>query len=278
MWTDPRFTQWKRGPCIPGVLHRVIEDLQRYYQQPIQAIAEQYWSLRDQETVALEPSAHAVAEIYRTTDRYVYESSYFETFAEYQWYFETVRLAGQQFHLSPVLDFGGGAGGLTLNLLLAGLACDYLDVPGPTSAYARWRLERHGYLAHTLDATQPLPRAHYQAIVTLDVFEHLPDLRGTLNALVQALAPGRWLISKSTFAPGDPLHLPQNMRYADFQTFNALLAEFGLTYRGRLRPDPLSELWFKWWHVPKVCRVWLDPKPKFGGRFVVHRNSASQNF
>ncbi len=210
-------------------------------------------------------------EIYQTTDRYIYESSYFEAFAEYQWYFKMIRQACVQFRVEPVLDFGGGAGGLALTLGLAGVSCDYADVPGPTSAYARWRLPRHGCVSHVLDATHPLPRARYQAIVTLDVFEHLPDLRRTLGALIEALAPGGWLISKSTFAPDDPLHLPQKMVYANFQAFNALLGECGLRYRGRLRPDPFSELWFKWGYVPSIWRIRLDPKPKFGGRFVVHQ-------
>ena len=264
--------EWKRGGAyVPDVLQRVIDDLQRYYQQPIKVIAERYWSLRHAEATSQTLAAHTVAEIYQTTDQYVYESSYFEAFAEYQWYFEIVRRACTQFRFAPVLDFGGGAGGLALTLSLAGIPCDYADVPGPTSAYARWRLTHHGCSTTVLDATRPLPRARYRAIVTLDVFEHLPDLRATLRALVQVLAPGGWLISKSTFAPDDPLHLPQNMIYADIQTFNALLAEFGFAYRGRLRPDPFSELCFRWWQVPKIWRVQLDPKQKFGGRFVAHQ-------
>lgn len=269
-WTDHRFSEWKRGRYVPKALQRVVEDLQQYYHQPIETIANNYWSVRDHERGS-NTALNDVMEIYHTTDRYIYESSYFEAFTEYQWYFETIRQACVQFRVEPVLDFGGGAGGLALTLGLAGVACDYADVPGPTSAYARWRLQRHGCVSHVLDATHPLPRARYRAIVTLDVFEHLPDLRRTLGALIEALAPGGWLISKSTFAPDDPLHLPQNMVYANFQTFNALLAECGLRYRGRLRPDPLAELWFKWGHAPSIWRIRLDPKPKFGGRFVVHQ-------
>ena len=274
-WVDPRFTEWKRGGSVPRVLERVIDDLEQYYQQPIQAIADRYWQGRDQATTVVNPSAQALAEVYGATNQYIYESSYFETLAEYQWYFDTVRCTCQQFRRFPVLDFGGGAGGLTLALSAAGIACDYADMPGTTSRYTAWRLQRHGVPASVLDATRLLPRARYLAIVTLDVFEHLPNLRGTLAQLVQALAPGGWLISKSTFSPGDPLHLPQNMVYADIRVFNELLAEFGLTYRGRLRPDPLSELQCKQWHRPTVWRVWLDPKPKFGGRFVVHERGRS---
>jgi 2-polyprenyl-3-methyl-5-hydroxy-6-metoxy-1,4-benzoquinol methylase len=252
-----------------------VDDLQAYYRRPIQAIADGYWRLRERDSQPLDPSSEAVAAFYQTTDRYVYESSYLEALAEYQWYFETIRCACAQYRRAPVLDFGGGAGGLTLTLALAGLSCDYADVPGPTFDYVRWRLARHQCASQMRAATEPLPGATYQAIVALDVFEHLVDLRGTLTELAGALVPGGWLISKSTFSPDDPYHLPQNMIYATFDVFNRLMGECGLTYQGRLRPDPLSELRFRWWHQPRILRVRLDPKPKVGGRFVVHQRQPS---
>jgi len=271
LWTDPRFDQWKQGRYVPRCLKRSIDDLEAYHREDIRAIADRYWEKREREERALtDPNAEA-AHYYETTDRYVYESSYFETYAEYQWYFETVRRACAQFRKAPVLDFGGGAGGLALTLSLAGIPCDYADIPGPTSEFVRWRLKRHGCASRVLDATQPLPAGRYAAIATLDVFEHLGDLKRTLAQLTQALAPGGWLISKSTFAPDDPFHLPQNLVYADIRVFNRLLDEMGLTYLGRVRPDPVSEQAFKWWQRPRIWRVWLDPKPKFGGRFTVHQ-------
>ena len=272
MWIDQRFSEWKGGTYVPSALRRVTQDLEQHYQEPIEAIAQRYWAMRDREASASPVPSNQVGEIYASTDRYLYESSYFEALAEYQWYFAIVRRACAQYRKTPVLDFGGGAGGFTLALSQR-LPCDYADVPGPTLEYARWRLARHQRSSNTLDATQPLPRERYGAIVTLDVLEHLTDLRATLQQLVAALRRGGWLITKSTFAPGDPLHLPQNFPYADFQTFNRLLADFGLTYRGRLRADPISEWRFRAFHAPQVWRVWLDPKPKFGGRFVVHQRS-----
>ena len=272
-WTDHRFAQWKGGSYVPAAWRRAVEDLQHYYQQPIDAIAQRYWSARDQED-GQAPTAvaqDAIDAMYQTTDRYIYECSYFEAMTEYQGYFELVRRACTQFCWTPVLDFGGGAGGMTLALSLGGVFCDYADVPGPTSDYARWRFQRHAGAARVLDATHALFRERYGAIVTLDVFEHLPDLPSAVGRLVEGLAPGGWLITKSTFAPGDPMHLPQNMIYADIHQFNRLLAECGLTYRGRLRADPLSEWRVKQPGRPRVWWAWLDPKPKFGGRFVVHQ-------
>ncbi len=270
-WVDTRFAQWKPGRSLANVRRRVADDLEAYDHEPIEAIATRYWSARDREAAAPQPSTQDVMAVYETTDRYVYESSYFETLAEYQRYFETIRRACVQWGLGPVLDFGGGAGGLTFALASAGISCDYADVPGPTSDYARWRFQRYALRAQVLDATQPLPSGRYHAIVTLDVFEHLPDLRQVVGQLVEALMPGGWLISKSTFAADDPLHLPQNLVYADIRLFNQFLAGMGLVYGGRLRPDPLSESWFKWCGWPGVWRVWRDRQPKFGGRFVMHQ-------
>lgn len=270
-WTDPRFAAWKTGPMVAPMLRRVVDDLETYYHRPAPEIAAAYWQSRSHEESAAPPAGSGVEAYYRTVDRYIYESSYFEAFAEYQRYFETVRMACRGFRRMRVLDFGGGAGGMTLALSLGGCACDYADIPGPTLEFAKWRLARYGCSSQVLDATRPLPQATYDAIVTLDVFEHLTDLKQTLEALVKALVPGGWLISKSTFSPDDPLHLPQNMVYADIRVFNRLLEEWGLSYRGRLRPDVLSEQWFHWAGFHRMLSVWLDRKLKFGGRFVVHQ-------
>ena len=256
---------------VPSILHRVVGDLEAYYRRSAQEIAAAYWQSRCHEENEAPPAAGGVEAYYRTVDRYVYESSYFEAFAEYQRYFETVRMACRRFRRLRVLDFGGGAGGITLALSRGGCSCDYADIPGPTLDFAKWRLARYGCSSQVLDATQPLPAATYDAIVTLDVFEHLIDLKQTLQELVRALVPGGWLISKSTFSPDDPLHLPQNMLYADIRVFNRLLEELGLSYRGRLRPDICSEQWFRWVGFHKMLSVWIDGKLKFGGRFIVHQ-------
>ncbi len=265
MWIDHKFAAWKRGPWIPALLRRATDDLQRYYQRPIQEIAARYWEAR---APADSAAPAAVLDHYQATEQYIYESSMFDAVAEQQWCFEQVRRACTQFRRTPVLDFGGGAGGLALSL--AGVPCDYADIPGRTLDFARWRFERHACPVRVLDATEPLPAGAYQAIVTLDVLEHLPDIRATLGRLAAALAPGGWLITKSTFAGGDPMHLPQNLRYADFRQFDRLMIGCGLRYRGRIRPDPISEWRFKQLRRPRIWRVWLDRKPKFGGRWTVH--------
>ena len=270
-WVDPRFAAWKTGPMVSPVLRRVIHDLESYYQRPAEQIADAYWQSRHHEENGTPPAASGVEAYYRTVDRYVYESSYFEAFAEYQRYFETVRMACRRFRRRRILDFGGGAGGMTLALSLGGSACDYADIPGPTLDFAKWRLAQYGCSSQVLDATGSLPAATYEAVVTLDVFEHLIDLKQTLKILVRSLVPGGWLISKSTFSPDDPLHLPQNMIYADIRVFNRLLEEFDFLYLGRLRPDAISEQCFNWFGGHRMMQVWIDRKLKFGGRFVVHQ-------
>ncbi len=268
-WHDARFAAWKTSPPVPQAMQRAREDLETYYQQPIDAITQRYWGARDHaEQPALD--SHSLEAVYQATEQYIYESTYFECLEEYQSYYEILRAACVQFKRVPVLDFGGGAGGLTLALASAGLPCDYADIPGSTATYAAWRFRQHGCSVTVLDATQPLPVERYGAIITMDVFEHLPDLRATLVALSTALKPGGWLITRSTFADGDPLHLPQNLLYADIRVFNQLLESCGFRYRGRLRADSLSEWRLKHWSTSRAWRMWLDPKLKFGGRFVVH--------
>ena len=145
VWADTRFAAWKQGAWVPAALQRVVDDLQSYYQRPIDEIAARYWQSREDA-----PDPGGVLEHYQSTEQYIYESGMFEALAEYQ------------------RDF-----------------------------------------------------------------------------------------------------------YADFRQFDRLMAERGLAYRGRIRPDPVSEWLCKRGRRMRIWRVWLDRKPKFGGRFTVHEKPSS---
>lgn len=251
----------------PAVLAQAIADLEHYCRQPIQTIAERYW------TSPKAPADHdpaALLAFYQTSDRYLYESTYSEAYADHRRAVQLIVRAVRRWRLAPVLDFGGGGGGLTVALASRGIACDYADVPGRLTEFVRWRVHRRGLAVPIHDATQPLPAARYRAALAVDVLEHVPDLVATVRQLRAALQPGGWLLVTHSFSEGDPLHVPASQQYGDLAVFDQLMTAEGFQYRGRLKTDPVSEEWFRRTRRPVVFGLRLDRKLKGGGALLVY--------
>lgn len=272
MFRDERLDrQLGKAAVEPAALARAIAELEAYHRQPIAAIAQRYW---DSPKAPSDNSARGLIEFYRTSDRYLYESAYTEGYADHQRMRRLVVRAVGRWRLAPVLDFGGGAGGLTLALAERGFACEYADVPGKLSEFFRWRLARRQLSVPVLDATQPLSSHRYGAVLAVDVLEHVPDLAATLRQLKKTLAPSGRLIGTHSFSPHDPLHLPSSHRYGDLARFDRLMREEGFHYLGRLKPDFLSEQLYRWTRIPVVLGARLSPKLKGGGNLLVYRSAA----
>ena len=253
-FVDKRLNQHLGKTAVePAALAGAIADLEEYCREPIAVIAERYWAAPKAPAAQ---SPEALTAFYATGDRYLYESTYTEGYADHQRMAQVVVAAVRRWRLTPVLDFGGGGGGLTLALARRGLAVEYADVPGKMTDFVRWRLGRHGLSVPLHDATQPLSAGRYRAVLAVDVLEHVSDLVATVRRLLAALQPGGWLIGTHSFMPDDPLHLASSHQYGDLKTFDALMQTEGFRYQGRLKPA--------FWGV---C---LSPKLKGGGNLLVY--------
>ncbi len=109
-----------------------------------------------------------------------------------------------------VLDFGGGAGGLTLTLAARGLEASYTDLNALQRDFVRFRVHRLGLgeRVRLLDWWDELPAAAFDAIVAVDVLEHLEDGRETVASLLAALSPTGVLVEDSPFeaTAANPMH------------------------------------------------------------------------
>lgn len=248
-------------------LAQAVSDLEQYYREPAAAISERYWASPKA------PDDHdpeALLAFYQTSDRYVYESTYTEGYADHQRMARLVVKAVQRWRLTPVLDFGGGGGGLTMVLGSRGIPCEYADVPGKLSDFVRWRFSRRGLAVPIHDATQALPEARYRAILAVDVLEHVADLEATLQNLKAALQPGGWLLGTQSFSEEDPLHVSSLHCYDDVRLFDRLMQAQGFRYLGRLKPDPWTEQLARISRRPIVWGVRLSPRLKGGGNLLVY--------
>jgi 2-polyprenyl-3-methyl-5-hydroxy-6-metoxy-1,4-benzoquinol methylase len=109
-----------------------------------------------------------------------------------------------------VLDFGGGAGGLTLALAARGFVPAYSDLNALQRDFLRFRVHRHGLAdrVEVLDWWADLPADGFDTVVAVDVLEHLPNARPTVARLLDAVRPGGSLVERSPFqtSASNPMH------------------------------------------------------------------------
>jgi 2-polyprenyl-3-methyl-5-hydroxy-6-metoxy-1,4-benzoquinol methylase len=113
-----------------------------------------------------------------------------------------------------LLDAGCGAGGLVVAAARAGLAITGTDIALRWLVIAAKRLEEEGLDADLVCADigrPPFPDASFDRIAATDLFEHVPDLPQTANALFGLLEPGGALYgtgaNRSTLAVYPPAGL-----------------------------------------------------------------------
>lgn len=162
---------------------------------------------------------------YRTTDAYIWELSAYHLDSGFNY---TGKMVGLVERLKAegarrVLCLGDGIGDLTLHLNAQGLVPVYHDLAGSLTAefacFRMWRRLGH-YLATCLtDGDVPVLEPGYDAIVSLDFFEHLENVEGWVRSCYDALVPGGLLCAQNAFAIGSgidgsiPCHLAENDRY-----------------------------------------------------------------
>jgi hypothetical protein len=109
------------------------------------------------------------------------------------------------------LDFGSGTGNLALIMAARGVRVWVSELNALQRDFIRFRVDRHG-LGDRVTVTDPwseLPRGAFDAVVAVDVLEHLPDCRSVLERdLLPALSPTGALVENSPFVvtAANPMH------------------------------------------------------------------------
>lgn len=202
-------------------LQRAVDKLQQGFCLLHYAVSEE-WRARNPQTEA------EILDFYRTTDSYIWElSAYHEDVGfNYSGMCEGIatRLKNEP-DCKRVLCLGDGIGDLTLTLHRAGFDAWYHDLENSrTETYAAFRFWRQTGLAIQTAMTKafdPNFGGVYDAIVSLDFMEHLPEpqVNKWMRAVFAALKPGGLAVFQNAFACGSgpdgaiPMHTKESDRY-----------------------------------------------------------------
>ena len=116
-----------------------------------------------------------------------------------------------------VLTWGDGLGFDTLALSDAGHEVTYFELPGHTSTFARRMFDAASAPVLCMEREEDVPERRFDAVVCLDVLEHVPDVPETLAKIRACLRPGGVLFVHAPFYLVHPVsitHLRANRRYS----------------------------------------------------------------
>jgi SAM-dependent methyltransferase len=112
---------------------------------------------------------------------------------------------------AAVLDFGGGVGTLALRVAAAGYEVAVTELNALQRDFIRFRVHRHGLeqQVRVIDPWEEIPRDRFDALVAIDVLEHVPDGRSLVGGqLLPALRAKSLFVENSRFEvnASNPMH------------------------------------------------------------------------
>lgn len=130
-----------------------------------------------------------------------------------------------------VMDFGGGAGDLCIELANHNLEVVYCDIGEQLFNFAKWRFEKRKLPIKMINELESLD-GNFDCIFSFDAFEHIKDLPLLLKKLVKHIELGGGLIFSGAFS-GGTLHLEENEKYNDFIELDNLMQSCGLVFQDK---------------------------------------------
>ncbi len=115
-----------------------------------------------------------------------------------------------------ILDFGGGIGELSVNLVNRYSTIDFLEVPGNTLKYAKWRFKRRTLDINIYKSLNQIDKK-YDTLICLDVLEVLEKPLSHLTKFVKLLKDdGILILSKGEIgSKHHPMNLSKNKDFFD---------------------------------------------------------------
>lgn len=211
---------------VRNLVDQIAEITDRPVAEVIQRLEKEHRSLGSNVAAAMRawqlPShiwSDRLAEFYSNTDAFLYETVVWNrTVMKIQMRQWIARfLANCDDGPMRILTFGDGLGFDSLYLAQAGHKVDYFDVSAFASRFAKRLFADHNVTIRILSDSEKVVDEAYDAVVCLDVLEHVPDPPELIASLNRAIRPGGRLIVHAPFWYVDrsvATHLRSNVKYS----------------------------------------------------------------
>ncbi|MBI3821973.1 MAG: class I SAM-dependent methyltransferase [Planctomycetes bacterium] len=204
---------------IAALTDRPIEEVQQRLYTEEQQIGSNVMAAMERMGIRPHVWSDDLVRFYQQTDAFLYELVAWNRNANKvairQWMNEVFgRLPS--FSLD-VLTYGDGIGCDSLYLTQAGHRVTYCDLGMLGKRFAQSLFDAAGLPFAPTDDLTGLPAEAFDAIVCLDVLEHVPDPPSLVEQLARCLRPGGLLIASAPFFaidPQFPTHLASNRRHS----------------------------------------------------------------
>lgn len=153
-------------------------------------------------------TSRQIANFYKQTDSYLYELSIVGEEPFRSEIRAAIADALREVQARSIFEFGGGIGTDAIWFTQEGFQCTYYDLPAAqTSKFAKWRFLQRGLAVLVVE--HPSSSCGNDAVISLEVFEHVPNLFGVLRRINGTLRLGGSLMFTASFGKTQlhPLHL-----------------------------------------------------------------------
>jgi glycosyltransferase involved in cell wall biosynthesis len=216
-----------------------IDTLSEFLQKPKEEILQMLTmgqNLIKQEWLEKNPKTYdEIIKFYQNTVNYLFDLTMWHVDTKYKEVEDEVIHYCTQ-NRGKILDFGAGIGDLTIKLCKLGLDVTYLEIPSITMEYAKFQFKKHNVSPKIIesDGSPFILKENYDAIICLDVLEHLKDPIIYLEELAKHLNPNGLMFIEAAFTqdPQHPMHLKENEKYASM--FPKIMESLGFRKIGNI--------------------------------------------
>ncbi len=159
------------------ISEEIIRDLEEYFNLPRKKVK---YFLKNGHKLSADlwkcfnpKTEKEISDFYKLNPFYVFDLLYWQgTSMQKEFRQNILKLAK-----GNVLDYGAGAGDMSVALFKSGFSIDYADLPSKTSDFAKWWFNKHNCKIKIIDLEKEQISQKYDTVLCLDVIEHIvkPD-------------------------------------------------------------------------------------------------------